>query len=258
MGQILAQILRTRKLDTFSARRKGKGDDRALAVALRDASLDERSELEALLRGFGFDLAHCTDFNTEGVPPGGHLFLAVRRLDESRELFSERWIDEAMQLRNDSVTERRIWFTQLWFVLFSLFYTRRDRVTTEVSRYVETNFTKADLAGAMRDYINDMVRKIGQESLADDAVYRCLTSESGMQIEQYTERFLGLMVSGGLLDSIGENRYRQSLLSATEIKLNAVQGLEPWLMKAAASVNPLELGRELLVRDEDREDSEES
>jgi hypothetical protein len=232
----------------MAPRRRGRADERALAIALRDAGLDERAELEGLLRGAGFDLAHFTDFNTQGIAPGGHVFIATRRLDEVNELFGERWIDERMQVRNDTVTERRIWFAQIWFVMFSLFYTRRDRVTTEVSRYVETTFMRADLADAVRSYINDLVRKLGQEAIQDDAVYKCLTSESGMQIEQYCDRFLGLMVDGGMLDRLADDRYRQSLLSAAEMRNNHMQGLEPWLKTRGVGGNPLESGRAMLVR----------
>lgn len=248
MGQAFAYLLKCRRLDSTAPRRKGRVDERALAISLRDASLDERAELEEMLRGAGFDLAHFSDFNTQGIAPGGHVFLATRRLDEVNELFGERWIDERMQVRNDTVTERRIWFAQIWFVLFFLFYTRRDRMTTEVARYVETTFTRADLADAVRGYINDLVRKLGQEAIQDDVVYKCLTSESGMQIEQYCDRFLGLMVDGGMLDRLAEDRYRQSLLSAAEMRNNHMQGWEPWLRTVGATAGPLEAGRTLLVR----------
>lgn len=258
MGQITAYLLKYRRLDSTASRRKSRSDERALAIILRDAGLDERAELEALLRGFGFDLAHFNDFNTQGIAPGGHVFVLTRRLDEVNELFGERWIDERMQLRADTVTERRIWFAQIWFVMFSLFYTRRARVATEVARYVETSFTRADLAGAMHEYINDLVRKLGQEAVRDDVVYKCLTSEAGMQIEQYCERFLGLMVDGGLLDRLGEDRYRQSLLCAAEMKNNHMQGLEPWIRTVEASGNPLEASRALLVKVGDPADSPES
>lgn len=258
MGQITAHLLKHRRLDTAAPKRKGRLDERVLAVALRDAGLDERAALEGLLRGAGFDLAHFSDFNTQGIAPGGHVFLATRRLDEVNELFGERWIDERMQVRGDTVTERRIWFAQIWFVAFSLFYTRRDRVPTEVSRYVDTLFVKADLVEAVRDYINDLVRKLGRESIEDDVVYRCLTSESGMQIEQYCERFLGLMVHGGMVDKLADDRYRQSLLSAVETRNNHLQGFDPWLQTVSAKTNPLEEGRALLVRNDDNSDAEEN
>lgn len=248
MGQIMAYLLKTRRLDSAVGKRKIGVDERALAITLRDAGLEERAELEGLLRGFGFELAHFTDFNTQGIAPGGHVFLLIRRLDEINELFGERWIDERMQYRADTVTERRIWFAQFWFVLFSLLYTRRDRVTTEVARYVETTFMRADLVDAMRDYINDLVRKLGHETVQDDTVYECLTSESGRLIESYCERFLGLMTEGGMLDRLGDDRYRQSLLSAVEMKSNHMQGLEPWLRAVEATSSPLEAGRTWLVR----------
>lgn len=248
MGQLLAYLLKHRRLDSTGSKRKMGGDERTLAHLLCNAGLDERAELEGILRGAGFDLNHYTDFNTQGIAPGGHVFLLTRRLDAVNDLFGERWIDERMQYRTDTVTERRIWFAQFWFVLFSLFYTRRDRVPTEVARYVETPFLRSDLVEAMRDYINDLVRKLGHETMQDDTVYKCLTSESGRLIEVYCERFLGLMVDGAMLDRLGEDRYRQSLLSATEMKNNHMQGLEPWLRAVEACTSPLEAGRTWLVK----------
>ncbi|QGX40167.1 hypothetical protein [Permianibacter aggregans] len=259
MGQVMAHMLKTRKLDSTASKRKSRVDEHSFALALRDASLDERAELEALFRGFGYDLVHFTDFNTQGIAPGGHVFLLLRRLDEVNELFSESWIDEYMQLRGNSVTERRIWFVQIWFVLFSLFYTKRNRVITEVSRYVETNFTRMELARSVHEYINELVRKLGPDSLDDDVVYKCLTSETGKQVEQYCDRFLDLMVDGGLLDRLGEDRYRQSLLSSAEMRNNHLQGLEPWLSTIGAmDSNPLESGRILLVRPDERAEQQES
>ncbi|WP_426683522.1 hypothetical protein ABFU84_02155 [Xanthomonas translucens pv. undulosa] len=249
MGQIMAFLLRHRRMETLP-RGKGRNEERELARLLSEADAIARAELEGLLQGFGFDIAHFDDFKTQGIAPGGQAFLLVRRLDQTSALFSERWIDERMRIRNDSVTERRIWFTQLWFVLLFLFYTRRSRVTTEVARYVETTFTRADLVQTTRQYINDLVRKLGKDAVQDDAVYNCLIAESGTQVDKYADRFLGLMVEGALIDDLGADRYRQSLLGAVEMKSNHLQGLEPWIQ----ATDPLMAGRDVLVRTVDPED----
>lgn len=243
MGRVMAFLLRHRRLETLP---KGKGgaDERELARLLGDADADARAELEGLLQGVGFDLAHFDDFKTQGLAPGGQVFLLVRRVDHASALFSEQWIDERMRVRNDAVTTRRIWFTQLWFVLLFLFYTRRSRVATEVARYVETTFTRADLVQATHEYINDLVRKLGRDAVQEDEVYQCLIAESGAQVDKYADRFLGLMVDGALIDNLGADRYRQSLLGAVEMKSNHLQGLEPWVQ----ATDPLEVGRNLLVR----------
>lgn len=256
-GRVMGHLLRHRRLDTTS-KRKTRGDERELALVLAHAGIDERADLEGVLQGMGYDLAHFDDFKTQGIAPGGQVFLLIRRLDQASELFSERWIDERMQVRNDTVTTRRIWFTQFWFVLLDLLYTQRGRVPTEVSRYVETTFTRADLADAMRGYINDKVRKLGKEAIVDDAVYACLIAESGSQVDKYADRFLELMADGALLDGLGDERYRQSLLGAVEMKNNYLQGLEPWLHSAGAGAGPLEAGRGLLVSGSDSGDASES
>lgn len=249
MGRVVAFLLRHRRMETIP-RGKGRLDERELARLLNDAGLDSRTELDGLLQGFGFELASFDDFQTQGLAPGGKIFLLVRRLDQVSALFSERWIDERMQVRNDSVTARRIWFTQLWFVQLFLFYTRRNRVATEVARYVETTFTRADLVQATHEYINNMVRKLGQDAVQGDAVYSCLISESGAQVDKYADRFIELMVDGALIDDLGAERYRQSLLGALEMKNNHLQGLEPWIQASG----PLEAGRDLLVRTVDPSD----
>jgi hypothetical protein len=248
MGRVIAHLQRHRRIDT-SAKLKPRSDERELAKFLNDSSVDDRADIEGVFQGMGFDLVHFDSFKTNGLAPDANVFLLVRRHDGPNELFSERLIDERMQVRNDTVTARRIWFTQFWFVLLYLFYTRRSRVSSEISRYVETTFNRADLVQAMHEYINDMVRKLGKDTLSDDAVYSCLVSESGVLVDQYAGRFIDLMVDGQLLDRLGDDRYRQSLLSAVEIKNNCMQGLEPWLQTAGEPPKgPLEAGRELLIR----------
>ena len=247
-GQVMAFLLKHRRLETFSTRKKSKVDERALGLLLRDSAPEDRAELAGVLRGMGFDLVEFTSLSTQGIPPGGHVFVLVRRFDDSGDLLGERWIEDRMALRNNSVAERRIWFTQFWFVLFDLLYTRRDRTPTEVSRYVETTFTKPDLSQSMREYINELVRKLGHDALKDDTVYSCLISESGTLVEQYAERFLSLMTDGALLDRLGEDKYRQSLVSAAEMRSNYLQGLEPLMQSLMKAGNPLEESPGLLVR----------
>lgn len=247
-GQVMAFLLKYRRLETFSTRKKSKADERALALLLRDSAPEDRAELAGALRGMGFDLVEFTSLSTQGIQPGGHVFVLIRRFDDSGDLLGERWIEDRMALRNNSVAERRIWFTQFWFVLFDLLYTRRDRTPSEVSRYVETTFTKPDLSQAMREYINELVRKLGHDAVKDDAVYSCLISESGTLVDQYAERFLSLMADGALLDRLGEDKYRQSLVSAAEMRSNYLQGLEPLMQALMKAGNPLEEAPGLLVR----------
>ena len=100
----------------------------------------------------------------------------------------------------------------------------------------------------MREYINELVRKLGHDALKDDTVYSCLISESGTLVEQYAERFLSLMTDGALLDRLGEDKYRQSLVSAAEMRSNYLQGLEPLMQALIKAGNPLEESPSLLVR----------
>ena len=74
MGRVMAHLLRHRRLDTTS-KRKARSDERDLALLLSGAGIDERAELEGVLQGFGFDLAHFDEFKTQGIAPGGQVFL---------------------------------------------------------------------------------------------------------------------------------------------------------------------------------------
>jgi hypothetical protein len=129
-----------------------------------------------------------------------------------------------------------------------MLYSQRARLMTEVGRYVETTFTRDDLASAMRGYINEKVRKLGVEQVSSDAVFKVLIDESGKRIEYYCDRFLELMADGHLLDRQGENKFRQSLLCAVELRNNFTQGLAPWLASEAEDDHPLDQGRRVLVR----------
>lgn len=249
LGRVLAFLLRYRRLETLPKGRP-RQDERELARMLKDASTDSRNDLEGVLKGVGFDLVHFDGFSVHGLSPGGEVFMIVRRLEDVSPLFSEQAIDERMHVRGDTVTTRRIWFTQLWFVLNFMFYTRITRGPSEVARYAETNFTRADLVRVMREYINDLVRKLGKDGVASDAVYACLCAESGAQVDKYAERFLDLMSDSALVDELGGGRYQQSLLGAVEMKNNHLQGLEPWIQSVGtgADPGPLETGRQSLVR----------
>jgi len=247
-GRIFKYLLDHRRLETFSARRRGQLDEKSMALTLRDAAPDQRSQLEAMLTGAGYELSQFNFINTPGLPPGGDVFLATRRLDHPGEVQAERSIEERMQVRNDTVTQRRIWFCQLWMVHLHLLYTRRDRGPSEVSRYIETTFLRADLVHETREYINDLVRKLDRNTLADDSVYMCLTAETGTQLEAYADRFLNLMADAALLDRLEEDKYRQSLVSAAEIRNNYLQGLEPIFLQLRAGASALEVGHEYLIR----------
>lgn len=248
MGQIMAFLLKYRRLETIPTKRRKDIDEKALATKLRNASSDDRAAVEQMLHGFGHDLISYTWSTTQGLAPGADVFLLVRRTDGEHSLFSEKWIEERMQVRGDSVRDRRIWFCQFWFVLYSMFYSMRGRVPNEVGRYVDTTFAKSELVGATRKYINEFVRKLDPDQIADKAIHVCLTAEHGALLDQYADRFLGLMVDGGQLDEVSKDKYRQSLLSAAEIKSNFLQGLEPLFAKITQSENPLEPTTSLLVK----------
>jgi hypothetical protein len=112
------------------------------------------------------------------------------------------------------------------------------------------------LEQALKDHINGHVRRLNPVELSSSDVYDILTGEKGTDIARYTKRFLDLMSEAGLLDERGDGVYRQSLLSAVEMKENFDRTLSPLMLEAAAEDSPARaplasLARDLLTRSED-------
>ena len=82
----------------------------------------------------------------------------------------------------------------------------------------------------MRVHINDGVRRLNPEQIQGNEVYEVLTAEKGADIERYAKRFLELMVDAFMLEDKGNGVYRQTLLSAVEMKENYGRVLEPLML----------------------------
>ena len=74
------------------------------------------------------------------------------------------------------------------------------------------------------------MRRLNPNELAHSEVYEVLTSEKGTDIARYTKRFLDLMCESGMLNERDDGVYRQSLLSAVEIKENYDRTLAPLMI----------------------------
>lgn len=86
--------------------------------------------------------------------------------------------------------------------------------------WVDTTFTKEVFIDAVKDYLNDQVRKIDPGTLEVDQVYKTLTNLKTGAEAQVCNAFLELMLDAGLIEEVNKDAYRQSLLFAYEMKTN--------------------------------------
>jgi hypothetical protein len=127
-------------------------------------------------------------------------------------------------------TAAKIWFTQIWLLHLDLIYTQLDRSPLERGRWINASFTREMLQDALSTHINDHVRKLNAVELANSEVYEVLCAEKGTDVSRYVRRFLEIMCEGGLLEERAEGAFRQTLLSAVEMKENFDRSLAPLML----------------------------
>jgi len=229
MGRISAFLILHRKLEDRSDKRGMRPDEKELGALLREATVDELHDLEDLMSGQGFVLVQLTSFDIEGIGPGSRVYLAARRADMPSCLVDGSYVPEGMGLPTQP-TAAKIWFTQIWLLHLDLLYTQLDRSPSERGRWINASFTREMLQDAVHAHINDHVRKLNAVQLGDSEVYDVLCAEKGTEISKRVKRFLDLMCKGGLLEERGEGVYRQTLLSAVEMKENFDRSLAPLML----------------------------
>lgn len=222
LGRVQAYLLRHRHAETKSARRNINREEREVATMLRDADSSMRTLLEEIFDGQGLELKSFNEFEAAGIQVGATVFVLARKPDSNPPFWgTEKLIARMMQVRGGiDKDDAKIWFTQLWFILLDLLYTRKNRSPNSLQDWVETTFGKDIFVDAVKEYINDHVRKIDPSTLKTDAVYKALTSQKEGTVTQLCNAFLELMADAGLIDAIGQDGYRQTLLFAYEMKMN--------------------------------------
>lgn len=256
MGRICAFLVKHRKLEDRQDKRGLQREEKDLAGVLREASIESHRDLEDMISGLGFSLIALSSFDIPGIGQGSRVYLAARRSDSPCGLLDANRLVERMDPSAGRATAAKVWFTQIWLIHLDLLYTQRDRGPHERNKWIEATFTREMLEQAMKDHINGHVRRLNPVELSSSDVYDILTAEKGTDIARYTKRFLDLMSEAGLLDERGDGVYRQSLLSAVEMKENFDRTLSPLMLEAAAEDSPARaplasLARDLLTRSED-------
>lgn len=255
LGRVQAYLLKYRFAETKSSRRNISLEERQVATMLRDADSSMRNLLEEILAGQGLELKSFNEFEAAGIPVGATVFVLARKPEFNPPFFGTEKLITRMRQGSRSMTsdaEAKIWFVQLWFILLDLLYTRKNRGPNSLQNWVETSFAKEIYIDTVKDYINDNVRKIDPSTLKTDAVYRALTSQKEGAVRQLCNAFLELMTDAGLLDRMGEDNYRQTLLFAYEIKTN----YDRQLASLMPSADPFFSASTLLVTDAESEAEE--
>lgn len=222
MGRVHAWLLRHRMVESRSSRRTVGKDEREIATLLLSADPGMLNQFREILQGQGLDLVTLTSFDAKGIAAGGTVFMLARGPDSSPPFWGAESLAVRMQQVKgiDTEAEARIWFTQLWFVLLDLLYTSKNRGPNAMQDWVDTAFAKEVFVDAVRDYLNDHVRKIDPATLETDRVYRVLTKPKEGGIVVCCNAFLELMSDAGLLQELEKDSFRQSLLFAYEMKVN--------------------------------------
>jgi hypothetical protein len=230
MGKIGAYLLKHRKVEEKSERRTIQREERDIAEILREAPGDSKRFLEEMMLGYGFELVTLTAFDVKGIAPGARVYLLVRSVNTECPLLDTGKMIEKMSGTERKAGASKIWFTQIWLMHLDLMYTAKDRSPHERNLWLDSGFTEEHLAHSMREHINGFVRKLNPQEVEQSEVYRILCAEKGADLPRYVNRFLSMMVEAGMLDEIGPGNYRQSLLSAVEMKESYDRFLAPLML----------------------------
>lgn len=256
MGRVSAFLQKHRKIEYRTSKRGRHKDEHEFAELLRDAPMDSFSDLCELMNGYGFELITLTTFDVSGIGSGERVYLLVRKPNVECPLLDLPRAVERMDSSAARTVQGKIWLTQFWLLHLDLIYTQRDRGADERNQWIEATFTRDMLEDSMREHINGVLRRLNPEEISDSEVYEVLTSEKGADIPRYAKRFLDLMVDGGLLDDKGDGVYRQTLLSAVEMKENYGRILEPLMLtlqEPDSTPKFANVAHELLVESVDRQ-----
>lgn len=248
LGRVQAFLLKHRLAETKSARRNLSREEREVATILRDADPQMRTLLEEILDGQGVVLQSFREFDVAGIPVGATAFVLARKPDSNPPFFgTERLISRMKQIGKyrASDTDVKIWFTQLWFILLDLLYTKKNRSPGALQDWVDTAFNRTVFTDAVKNYINDSVLKVDPASLKTTAIYNTLTAAKEGTITQLCTAFLEIMEDAGLLEGLQEDVYRQSLLFAFEMKMNYDRQLVPLL----PALSPFEAASTILIEE---------
>jgi hypothetical protein len=239
MGRISAFLQKHRKIEFRNDKRGRHKDEHELAELLRDAPSESMTDLCELMNGYGFELITLTTFDVSGIGSGERVYLLARKPNVECPLLDVSRALDRIEPKPGRTLQAKIWLTQFWLLHLDLIYTQRDRGPDERNSWIEATFTRESLIELMREHINGGVRRINPEAILDREIYDVLTAEKGVAIDSYAKRFLDLMVDCMMLEDKGNGVYRQTLLSAVEMKENYGRILGPLMLADQEAVKPV-------------------
>lgn len=239
IGRISAFLIKYRKIEDRPDKRGLQRDERDFALILREASIDSLRDLEDVMSGQGFTFLTLTPSDVQGIGQGARVYIASRRSDVACPLLDMSRMVERMDSVSGRSTAAKIWFTQLWLLHLDLLYTQRKRGPHERHDWLNAAFTREMLEQSLRDHVNGYVRRLHPQEIVSSEVYETLSAEKGTDISRYAKRFLDLMCDAGLLTERSAGVYRQTLLSAVEMKENYDRVLAPLVVSVKEAPQPV-------------------
>jgi len=248
LGRVQSYLLRHRYIETKSTRRNISREEHEAATLLRDADASMRNMLSEILDGQGLLLQQFSYTEVPGIPIGATVFALLRKPDSTPPFFGiEKLLARMKRGSIKTDAEAKIWFVQIWFSHLDLIYTSKNRAPAEMLKYVDAIFTRDVLVEAVRSYINDYVCKLDPTGISNDAVYKPLMDAKEGTIKLAVTGFLELVTEAGLLSSTDGDIYRQTLLSAAEMKNNYDRQLAPLMPTTAV----MQAARDILIQEEE-------
>jgi len=218
MGQVFAYLLKYRcvesKIRKHRSHRPGETD---IVEILKSSEPDSIQLFHEFLSGQGLQLREYRDTDFKGIPNGGRVWLLMRNPTEAITpyLGTER-LHQIMSLReNEARLTTSTWFLHIWLMYLALVYTRLGRGVSQISEYQDAIFTKLQLIESVESHI-ESIRKIGIDKGAEETVFAILDSSKGRDVARRVRGFIDLMLSAGLIETIDDDVYQQTLLGAAE------------------------------------------
>jgi|GEM_PF-4444733 len=252
LGQVNAFLLKHRVVEAKPRQgRKLRSGEKEIAAILCRAEEHELSTLRSILAGQGMHLIIKDDFDLEGIPVGGQVFLAVR--EQSEDAFikvGEDMICTKMKLRDSESNEEVVtWYLYLWFQHLALLYSQIDRCITETIRYSEAEFSKSTFNDLIAESINDLRKS----EMAGNQFYgEYLISERKKDLPRRISKFLSIMVESGMLELTSRSDdeiYRQTLLSSIEISESFEANMDALVPKGRDIIATTILPKEYMEED---------
>ena len=220
IGEVQAYLLEHRVVETKPVGRKASSKEKAVADTLMEMDYDDNMFFNELLSAQGFMLEHFSYTDMPGIPVKGRVWLLVRDPYQSCPAYiSSKKVIEGLAINSEPIEVSSVWFLHIWLIYMSIVYTNTKRVITEVSGYLDANFTKEQMVKAVSEHV-ERVRNITVEGGINQKVFGILDAEKGKDIPKRVARFLNALEQSRLIRETEDGAYEQTLLGAFEIANN--------------------------------------